>query len=228
MSAGAAMTRLPVASRARGRAAAALLGILGASAALTGCGSAQEDPAGSSSAPSSASSSSEGEALVSAGQPWLKAADSGMTAAFGELTNEGEAPVTLIGASAEGVAGEVDLHETVLDPDTGATVMQAKEEPTVIEPGESVTLEPGGDHLMLMDLQCAPMAGTVLEVELRFEGGATQVVEMPVRDYAAAQEEYAPGEEPSASASETHSMDGMDGMHETAGSAELPLCESSS
>ena len=167
---------------------------------------------------------------VTVEQPWLKAADSGMTSAFGELRNDGDTAVTLTGASADGIAGEVELHETAADPQTGASSMQAREEPLLIGPGETAALEPGGDHLMLMDLQCAPMAGTELSLELQFDDGSATTVELPVRDYAGAQEEYAPGEQPSGAGSSEAAMSGMEGMahggaHDSGGQDALPMCE---
>lgn len=203
---------------------------------LAGCAGGQDaqDTASASGAASSSAQAQDGD-LLRVEQPWLKAADSGMTAAFGQLHNDGDTAVTLTGASADGIAGVVELHETVADPQTGATRMQALEDPIVIEPGETVELVPGGNHIMLMDLQCAPMAGTELSVQLQFEDGQKQTLELPVRDYTGAQEEYAPGEEPSAGEvveeSET-AMDSMDGMDqgemdsmEDPSAQGLPMCE---
>lgn len=210
-------------------AAAAVGGLL----LLSGCAAGQDALDGDS-ASSSASSSAEAQGgdQLSVEQPWIKAADSGMTAAFGQLRNDGDTAVTLTGASADGIAGEVELHETVADPETGATKMQALEDPIVIEPGETVTLEPGGQHIMLMDLQCAPMAGTELSVQLQFEGGQEQSLRLPVRDYAGAKEEYAPGEEPTAGESPEHADESMEGMghgdmagREDSSSEALPMCE---
>lgn len=48
---------------------------------------------------------------------------------------------------------------------------------------------------MLMELQCAVKSGTDLTVELGFDNGRTQQITVPVRDYAGAQEHYAPGED---------------------------------
>ena len=117
-------------------AAAAVGGLL----LLSGCAVGQDAQDGDS-ASSSASSSAEAQGgdQLSVEQPWIKAADSGMTAAFGQLRNDGDTAVILTGASADGIAGEVELHETVEDPETGATKMQALEDPIVIEPGETVT-----------------------------------------------------------------------------------------
>lgn len=209
--------------------------------ALTGCGSGQSNggpdvpsPAASTASAQSgestdgaaSGSASTGEQVLTVDQQWMKAKDSGMTGVFGTLTNDGDEAVTLSGATAEGIAGEVELHETVMDESSGSTVMQKMAEPLVIEPGESVTLEPGGDHIMLMDLECAPMAGQTLPLELTFEDGRTQKVDVEVRDYQGAQEEYShEGGHAGASQSPTadDSMEGMEGMDH----GELPMCEES-
>jgi copper(I)-binding protein len=48
--------------------------------------------------------------------------------------------------------------------------------------GETVTLEPGGYHIMLLELAAPLEAGTTLEVTLTFEEGGEQVVTADVRD----------------------------------------------
>lgn len=169
--------------------------------ALTGCASSAQEAAPSATSTSASGDPSPHDAGGAAAhepltveRPWAKAAPAGgMTGVFGTLVNEGDAPVVLTGASAEGVAGAVELHETVLDPGTGSTVMQRMQDPVAVAPGESYALEPGADHLMLLDLRCGLRAGDDLELVLRFEDGTEQTVTAAVRDYAGAQEEYAPG-----------------------------------
>ncbi len=48
--------------------------------------------------------------------------------------------------------------------------------------GETVALEPGGYHIMLLELAAPLEAGTTLEVTLTFEEGGEQVVTADVRD----------------------------------------------
>ena len=79
--------------------AAALTGLL----ALAACGTSEEDaPAGS--------VSTDSEAQVSITDPWVKAADEGMTAAFGTITNPGEEDVVVTAADT-GVSTVMELHE---------------------------------------------------------------------------------------------------------------------
>lgn len=163
-----------------------LIGLLG----LTACGDGQspEDPSTTASA-TAASSDSQ----LQIEDAWAKAADSGMTSVFGTVVNKGTEPVTVIGGSS--VATEdFELHETVQDEGTGATTMREKEGGFTIEPGESLELAPGGNHLMLIGLTCSLQAGNDIQVILRTKEGKALSFTAPIRDYSAAQEHYAPEE----------------------------------
>ncbi|WP_341853970.1 copper chaperone PCu(A)C [Brachybacterium sp. GPGPB12] len=91
--------------------------------------------------------SAEGLTLV---DPWVKAAEEGMTSAFGTLTNATGRALQLISASTPS-AGMVEPHETMGD-GSGGMSMQEKEGGFPVPDGGELVLEPGGDHLMLMDL----------------------------------------------------------------------------
>lgn len=215
-------------------AAASVLGLSGC-AAGGGDDESSAQVTDTSTAVATGASTTNGQQKLTVEDLWMKAADSGTTAVFGTLSNDGDSPVTLSGADANGIAQSAQLHETVMDEATGSTVMQEMTEPLVIEPGESVTLEPGADHIMLMDLSCAPMAGQNLSIQLTYVDGESQSVEVPVRDYQGAQEQYShegdgsttsPSSMPSHMATAMPSADSMEGMHSTEG-AELPMCEES-
>lgn len=184
--------------------------------ALAGCSTASDTAA----APPAGTPTAQQSLAVE--HPWVKAnTTGGMTSAFATLVNDTEAPVVLTGTTTEDVAGSVELHETVLNPDTGATAMQVMAEPITIDPGESYMLEPGGDHIMLMDLQCGLYPGDKLDITLQFQDGAEQTLTAAIRDYAGAQEEYAPGEEP---AQENHQEHGDAGHATSSTAADLPSC----
>src|SRR5690606_15008209 len=80
--------------------------------------------------------------------PWVKAAEEGMTAAFGTLVNGGEADVTVVGATS--TVSPVEIHEMAMS--GGQMVMRRKDGGLTVPVGARHALEPGGDHLMLMDL----------------------------------------------------------------------------
>ena len=124
--------------------------------------------------------SAEGLTLV---DPWVKAAEEGMTSAFGTLTNATGRALQLISASTPS-AGMVELHETM--------GMQEKEGGFPIPDGGELVLEPGGDHLMLMDLSAPLRPGDEVELTLQCEDGTELVVTATVKDFAGAQEHYEP------------------------------------
>ena len=99
------------------------------------------------------------------------------TAAYMRLRNSGTAPVELVGASAE-VAGSVMLHTTM---DHGGVLHMQHLSGLTIPAGGEVVLQSGGIHLMLMDLEAMPQAGTVVAITLEFADGTTQDITLPVR-----------------------------------------------
>ena len=65
--------------------------------------------------------------------PWVKAADKGMTAAFGTLVNSGTTDVTVV--SAASAVSPMELHEMAMQ--DGKMVMRPKEGGLVIKAGSS-------------------------------------------------------------------------------------------
>src|SRR5699024_11815360 len=98
-----------------------------------------------------------------------KAGEEGMTSAFGTLTNDTDRDLLLIGARTEASA-HVELHETT-DDGSGGMSMQEKEGGFPLAAGEQLVLEPGGHHLMLMDLTAPLLPGDEVELILEFEDG---------------------------------------------------------
>lgn len=100
-----------------------------------------------------------------------------MTAGFGHIDNSCSTPVTIVGASSPAFE-DVSLHETrVVD---GVSRMRAVPELVVPADG-SMTLEPGGLHLMLMQPRAALQAGSTIEIEFELKGGGTLRGELVVR-----------------------------------------------
>jgi copper(I)-binding protein len=102
---------------------------------------------------------------------WVKSSEmsmaGGMTAVFGTLTNTTGSDITLTGAATE-VAGLVEILEMALI--DGEMKMQEIDGGLVIPAGQSVVLEPGGNHIMLMELSTAIEAGQEISVTLNFDG----------------------------------------------------------
>lgn len=113
--------------------------------------------------------------------------EGGMTGVFAEITNNTDADITLVGGQAD-IAGMVEVHEVVMV--DGAMKMQKKEGGIVIPAGDSVTLEPGGLHVMLMGLKKAILDGDQVTVTLDFEGAESQTFTWPAKTSLSGDEEY--------------------------------------
>ncbi len=120
-------------------------------------------------------------------EQWVKAAPTGMTAAFGVLTNKGSKPIHIVAASSP-AAGRTEIHEVV--PVNGAMKMQQKPGGLVVPAGRSITLKPGGDHIMLFDLPKPITAGQDVTVTLKLEDGSTIDFTAQARDFPGANEKY--------------------------------------
>jgi copper(I)-binding protein len=166
-------------------AAAGLAGTLG----LAGCGRTDDAAKGSTPAPSATASA----AALTVRDPWVKAGPAGeMTAAFGVLTNDTGADLTVTGA--ESPASPMELHEMTMK--DGKMVMQPKEGGFVIKAGGTHELSPGGDHLMLMKPAEAIEAGDEVSFTLKLADGSTVGFSAIAKPFAGAGESYAPGPMP--------------------------------
>ena len=100
-----------------------------------------------------------GGATVS--EPWLRYIPGGApSAGYFTLTNEGERPLTLVGAEC-GDFGRVMMHRTIER--GGISTMRPVHEITVA-PGKSLTFAPGGYHLMLMRPKHPLRPGDLLQI----------------------------------------------------------------
>ena len=93
------------------------------------------------------------------------------------ITNKGTADDTLVSATSP-VAGVTQIHEMKLEGDV--MKMNEVEGGLVIPAGQSVTLEPGGLHIMLMDLKQQLVEGTTFPVTLTFANAGNIEVELAV------------------------------------------------
>ena len=189
---------------------------------LSACGgSTSTGASGSASASSSASSSASAGASAAGGQgasassgtlkiegAWVKASKGGMTGVFGKITNSGDKPVKITSASST-ATDTVQLHTTTKGSDGGTKMEQVHE--FTIEPGATLELKPGGDHIMLMDMGCSLAAGGATTVTVKTEDGASLEFKPVARDYQGAKEEYKG--EGSASATADASASGHDHSH---------------
>ncbi len=124
--------------------------------------------------------------------PWAKAAESGMTAAFGTLVNPGDADVRIVAASSP-AADAAELHEVAMA--DGEMVMREKPDGFVVPAGGRLVLEPGAEHIMLIDLAAPLMPGDEVEIVLTLEDSTTVEFTAQAKDFSGADEDYRPGTE---------------------------------
>lgn len=149
---------------------------------LAGCSS---DPAKSSET-SDTKPAAATESNVTFKDGWAKAAE-GMSGAFGTLVNSSDKDITLEKAESP-VAGMVELHETVTS--GSSSTMREVDGGFVIPKNGSFTLEPGGNHIMFMDMPKALLPGDEVPLTLYFSDGKTLEVTVLAKDFAGAQENY--------------------------------------
>ncbi len=116
--------------------------------------------------------------------PWSRATPTGakVGAGYMTITNKGSAADRLIGASTT-AAGRVVIHEMAMK--NNITTMRPLTGGLPIEPGKTVTLAPGGYHMMLMDLKAPLKQGQKVPVTLEFEKAGKVNVTLDVQSVGA-------------------------------------------
>lgn len=102
--------------------------------------------------------------------------------AYMTISNTGDEAVILTGLRTD-LAMMPDIHQTSTNADGVSSMAPAGE--IEIAPGESVSLEPGGLHAMLMRLQRPMAKGESFSLTLDFSDGGEIVVEVPILGIAA-------------------------------------------
>jgi len=117
---------------------------------------------------------------VSVSSAWARAMLPGQSTGGGYMTirNEGQEPDALLSVSSP-VAGKVEIHSMEMKDDV--MVMRPLEDGLEIPAGGSVTLEPGGLHLMFMQVETPFAEGAEVPVTLEFEKAGRVEVVLPVR-----------------------------------------------
>jgi len=112
------------------------------------------------------------------GHPWSRPTASGMPTgvAYLSITNNGPREDTLLAASTP-AAARVEFHRTSVE------AGMARMRPAgvlVVGPNITVTAEPGGLHLMLVDLKAPLVAGTFVPLVLIFKSAGEITVQLQV------------------------------------------------
>lgn len=101
-------------------------------------------------------------------QPWARATPKGAPVGGGYLaiTNTGTSPDRFVGGSVS-FAKRVEIHEMKMD--NGVMKMRMLPNGLTIKPGQTVTLKPGGYHIMFTGLKKPLVKGQHVDATLRFE-----------------------------------------------------------
>jgi periplasmic copper chaperone A len=117
---------------------------------------------------------------------WTRATPAGATVGAGYLTieNKGATPDRLVGASTP-AAARVEVHEMTMN--NGVMKMRPVEGGLSIPAGQSVTLAPGGYHIMLMGLKTPLKEGEKVPLTLQFDKAGKVDVTLDVQGVGAQQ-----------------------------------------
>jgi copper(I)-binding protein len=120
----------------------------------------------------------QGEGAIEVQQPWARASimASRPAAAYFTLVNRGDQAHTLVGLESP-IADRAEVHQTVKK---GDVMKMAPAGPVEVPAGGEVRLEPGGLHVMLMDLERPVRQGETIELTLRFANAPSLDVSVPV------------------------------------------------
>jgi len=112
-------------------------------------------------------------------QPWARATPKGAAAGAGymTITNKGPTP-DRVSCVSDDASKQCQIHSMTMD--GGVMKMRPVEGGLEIKPGETVTLKPGGYHMMFVDLDHPLEQGKSVEAELKFDHAGTVKVEYPI------------------------------------------------
>src|SRR6516162_469056 len=112
-------------------------------------------------------------------RPWSRATPKGASSGAGymTITNKGSAPDKVSCVSADASA-QCQIHSMTME--GGIMKMGPVEGGVEIKPGESVTLKPGGYHMMFLALKHPLEQGQTVKATLKFDHAGAVDVEFPV------------------------------------------------
>ena len=113
-------------------------------------------------------------AVVAVRDPVIRPAAAGqpVTAAYMMLVNPGAEPLRLTAVTC-GCAGMIEPHESTT---TGGVIRMRPAGPVIVPPHGSISFQPGGLHLMVMDLKQAIHPGDLVPMRLSFDHGPALTV----------------------------------------------------
>lgn len=169
---------------------------LSAGLVLAGCSDSSDDKASdASSAASSAVESAsekvsddtktEGALKLEDGYVTAKSTEKKMTSVMGTLKNDTDKEIHIVSVSGNVKGARYEIHQTV------DGVMKVKEDGLMIPAKGEVTLKPGGDHIMIMDVPQELAAGDTVNLVLKdADGKEYPLNDIPVRVQQSSHEHY--------------------------------------
>jgi copper(I)-binding protein len=153
------------------------------------------------SASTEATAAADAAVVPTASDVWIKAVPElmegmAMTGLFGVFENPTDEDIMILGGTADSALtlSALDAHEVVQN-DAGEMIMQDAEGGIVIPANGSVTLKPGGYHVMFWDLLKPIAVGDDVVVTINFSNGTSMEVTAVAREIANANETYDPNSE---------------------------------
>jgi hypothetical protein len=119
------------------------------------------------------------EGTIEVTDAWARFPMDDRGAVYFVVVNDGEDADRLVGASSD-LTGTVEVHETTMS--EGVAEMAPVEAVDVAADGETV-FEPGGYHVMLLDLDEVPEVGRSISLTLEFESAGQITVDAEVREF---------------------------------------------
>ena len=112
-------------------------------------------------------------------QPWSRATPKGATTAAGfmTITNKGTTSDQVNCVSSD-ASQQCQIHSMTME--GGVMKMRPVEGGLEIKPGQTITLKPGGFHVMFVDLKHPLEQGKTVKATLKFDNAGTVDVEYPV------------------------------------------------
>jgi len=110
---------------------------------------------------------------------WVRSMPPGaqVSAAYGMLMNHSDQTVTLSTVSSE-ISGSAEMHEVIAE---GDQRRMAELESIDIAPHETLIFEPGGRHIMLLDIAASSVKDETVEICAVSVAGTRACTEAPVR-----------------------------------------------
>ena len=115
---------------------------------------------------------------------WVRSMPPGaqVSAAYGMLMNHSDQTVTLSAVSSE-ISGSAEMHEVIAE---GDHRLMAELESIDVAPHETLIFEPGGRHIMLLDIAATPVEGENVKICAVSAAGTRACTEAAVRRQAPA------------------------------------------